>query len=378
MKIQDSRIIIFAILLFSLVIRIPALFIPHIENDEVIYQTLADKVSKNFFDYSLRGTSILDNLSKRDYDHPLFQRPPLFVYTLALFRNLLGSKWGILLPILSGVFTILALFGVVKELYNEKLAVISALIMSFCPLLLFCSVRILIDSLLVLLLTVTIWFFLIALRKRKKILFAAAGILFGLTVLTKEAGIFVFFICFYFLFKEGVNKEKIISLICFLCFFVLIVAPWYYYCYKIVEANPPWWTRAFPGDIEMFPFVKMVAERPWYFYFQNITLSMPVYVLAWVSIVVNLKKKRMITEILWAFLFLVLMTIYGIMGNGYQTRYILPAIPALAILSADIVNHKNKFIWIIGIILVGVGFLTGILNFLISKPADIFPLFYFF
>src|SRR3989338_2459976 len=112
MKFNNSHVILFAILLFSLALRLPALFIPHTENDEIIYETLADKVSKNPLDYSLQGTTILEKLPKAIYDRPLYERPPLFVYLLAILRNGLGVRWGILLPIFAGTLTILALFGV--------------------------------------------------------------------------------------------------------------------------------------------------------------------------------------------------------------------------------------------------------------------------
>jgi 4-amino-4-deoxy-L-arabinose transferase-like glycosyltransferase len=377
MIIRRTQLILLAILLFSLSIRIPALFVPHIENDEVIYQTLADKVSKNPLDYTLRNTPILQNLPTMNYDQPLFHRPPLFVYLLAIFRGLLGD-WGVLLPILAAVFTIVALFYIVRGLYDEKVALISVTILSFCPLLLFCSTRILIDSLLVLFVTLTVWSFLVAIRRRRKLFFALAGLIFGLTILTKEAGMLIVFTCGYLLFKDGINIEKIIYLLYFLGCAILAVFPWYYWFFKVYGTIFPWWAKIFPENIEMFPFMKMVVNRPWYFYFQNITLSMPVNILAWMNIILNLKRKRMFTEILWVFSFLIPVTLYGMLGQGYQTRYILPAVPALAILSADLINRKDEWVWRIGIFLLAGGFLTGILNTFIFHPADIFPLGYFF
>jgi len=57
-------LVISALLLFSLGMRLPAIFIPHIENDEVIYQTLAEKVSKNIHDYTLQGTPLIEQLPR--------------------------------------------------------------------------------------------------------------------------------------------------------------------------------------------------------------------------------------------------------------------------------------------------------------------------
>jgi len=374
MKIRKAQLFLFAMLLFAFLIRIPALFVPHIENDEIIYQTLADKVSKNPLDYTLRGTAILQNLPKMNYDQPLFHRPPLFVYLLALFRNYIDKSGGVLLSILAAVFTIGAVFGIAKELHNERVALISAFIMSFCPLLLFCSARILLDAQLVLLVTSTVWIFLVAIKRKSKFLFSLSGLTLGLAILTKEPGMLIVFSCVFLLLKDGINRERSIYLLYFLGPTILVVFPWYYWFFTVYGTIFPWWAKIFPENIEMFPFIKLVVNRPWYFYFQNITLSMPVYIFAWMGIVINLKKRQMLAEIIWAFSFLVPLTLYGIFGQGYQTRYILPAIPALAILSADFVNKKNKFVWGLGIFLLALGFLTGLLNTYIYRPADIFPL----
>lgn len=377
-KINLTPIVIFALLLFALVIRIPALFIPHIENDEVIYQVLADKVSKNPFDYTLRNSPILQNLPKMNYDQPLFHRPPLFVYSLAIFKNLLGKHWGVLLSVLSAMLTMLVLFGIARELYNEKIAFLSAIVLSFCPLLLFCSTRILIDTLLTLLVTTTVWVFLKAIKKKSRPLFALAGLVMGLAILTKEPGVLVVLPCCFLLFREGIDKEKGACLFFFLGCAILTISPWYGWFFSVYKTFIPWWARIFPENIEMFPFIKMAVARPWYFYFQNITLAMPIYIFGWINILVCLRKKRLGLELIWAFSFLFPLTLYGVMGQGYQTRYILPAIPALAILSADFAANKKGWVWVMGIFLLGIGFLTGILNAFFFLPADIFPLYKLF
>ena len=83
---SNVKIILVAIVLLALSMRLPALFTQHIENDEVILQVLAEKVSENPKDYSLQGTAVLDRLPKSVYDKPLFHHPPLFIYGLILFK----------------------------------------------------------------------------------------------------------------------------------------------------------------------------------------------------------------------------------------------------------------------------------------------------
>lgn len=378
MKIRNSHLILFAILLFSLAIRIPAFFIPHLENDEVIYEKLADQVSKSPLNYTLRGTDILSQLPKMNYDQPLFHRPPLFVYLLAIVRGVFGKPWGIILPILFGTLTVLAVFGVAREWYGEKQGLISALVVASCPLLLFASYRILIDSQLVFLITLAVWAFLVALRRNSRLLFSASGIILGLAILTKEPAVIMVITCAYIIFRGGFSKERVVNFLCFLLCAFLVTLPWYYWFYSTYRTLIPLWAKFYPENFQMFPFVRMVVDRPWYFYLKNISLAMPIYIFAWVSIGINLKKKMAKPEIVWALVYLGVITLYGIMGQGYQTRYILPIVPALAILAAEVLNNRNKIVLGVGITLLGLSFLTGILNSLIFKPADIWPFFSFF
>ena len=378
MNIKGIRVFLPAVLLFSLLLRLPALFVSHIENDEVIYQTLADKVSHDPLDYTLRGTGILANLPSMNYDQPLFHRPPLFVYLLAIVRNVLGKDRGVLLSILAALFTIAAVFGIAKARYNEKSARLCAVIISACPLLLFCSTRILIDAQLVFLVTLTVGVFLMAIRKKSRLLFSLSGLALGLACLTKEPGMLIVLACVYLLFKDGINKEKGMHLLYFLGCAVLAVFPWYFWFFTTYGTLIPWWAKIFPENIEMFPFMRMVVNRPWYFYFQNITLCAPVYIFAWINIFFLLRKKQITLEIIWVLSFLIPVTLFGMMGQGYQTRYILPAVPALTLLSADFMSQKKAWVWGLAAALLALGFLTGIMNTFIYHPADIFPLYYFF
>jgi hypothetical protein len=56
----------------------------HKETDELIFETLTATVSKNFFDYSLQTSGIIDTfqLSKENYNDDIFIHPPFFVYSL--------------------------------------------------------------------------------------------------------------------------------------------------------------------------------------------------------------------------------------------------------------------------------------------------------
>lgn len=376
--ISNTHLVLLATILFSLVIRLPALFTPHIENDEVIYQTLADKVSKNPLDYSLQGTAILEKLPKLNYDHPIFHRPPLFVYLLAFFRSLFGKNLGILLPILSGALMIMIIFLLGREAYGEKKALLATSLVSFCPTFLFASTRILIDILLALLVSLTVFILIISIKKQKVIGYIFSGLIFGLAVLTKETAFLVLPTCLYLIFKEGITAKKVLFALCMGGVSFLVCFPWFYHFYRVSGTFLPWWAKIYKENLSMFPFVDMTVNRPWYFYFLQLILISPVYIFGYFNLVKRIRDKKDLTEVLWIFSYFIVLTIHGISGQGYQTRYILPAIPALSLLSADILVKVNKIILVIAIFFLAYGFLTGLLNSLLFKPADLFSIFYFF
>ncbi len=369
--------ILILIILFSLAIRMPALVIPHIENDEIIYQTLTFQVLTNPSHYSLQGTSILKILPQQAYDRPVFHSPPLFVFCLAFITILFGKTWMIMVSIVSGVLTIILTYDICRKLYHEKKALMSAIISFCCPLLLFCSTRILIDALLVFLVTLTIWSFLLALKSNQKSYFIVSGIIFGLTLLTKQSGVLILLTCVYILLKDGFSKQKFVFFIYFLFTAILVCSPWYIYFYKTYGTLFPSWTSSFES-IEMFSFIKMTVHRPWHFYVTHIILIAPIYLFAFMNILYVLKNKRINAEIIWALSFLIPLSYLGISGLGFQTRYVAPAIPALAILSAHLLDTENKWVGVWGVLFLSLGLLTGILNSLIFKPADVFPFYFFF
>ena len=130
--------------------------------------------------------------------------------------------------------------------------------------------------------------------------------------------------------------------------------------------------------MKRFPFMGITLDRHWYFYFLQIISLAPVYLFGYFGIIKRIKNHQSLTEALWVLSYLIGFTIFGIFKCGYQTRYILPAIPALCLLSADMLFGKSSVIWVITGLLLIIGLLTGILTSIILKPVELFPLFDFF
>ncbi len=372
-----TTLILIGILLLSLSIRLPALFTRHIENDEVILQVLAEKVAQNPTDYSLQGTAVLDQLPKIVYDKPLFHHPPLFTYGLALFKNLLGVKFQVLFPILASILTVLIIFAIGKELYDENVGLIAAFIFSICPIVLHASTKIWIDAVLTLFCALSVYLAILAVKREKTFWYILAGISFGLAVLSKISALAII-VPIAYLFIKDFNAKRLPNVLYFIIFSTLMAGPWLFIFYKTFGTFFPWWIKPSEEPLRMFPFIKMAMDRPWYFYFSNISAVAPIFLFAWIGMIKSIKHPDKWLEFIWVLCFILGFTLVGIMDlEGYVTRYIMPAIPALAILAAKILSTKNKILWIISCVFLAYGLSTAILNTYLFQVADVFPFFYF-
>ena len=371
---SSRDIVFFSIIMFAIALRLTALFIPHNEADEVIYLTLAEKVTQNFSDYTLQGTPLLAKLPKATYDQPIFLRPPLFVYLLAFFGIFHAQ---VFLPLLSALGTLWTTSAIATKLSKQNnQMILSCLVLSFCPILLFSSVRILIDIVLALLVSLCVLITILAIEKAKTPLFAMAGLIFGLAILTKESAVFILPVILYLILRGGVNLQSLISIACFAVAALLISTPWFLYFFKVTGS----FARGAVIDAEYLqvPFIKMAVERSWYFYFVHVALISPIYLFGYFEIIERLRKRESLMEVIWVLSYFIPLTVHGFMGNSYQTRYILPAIPALALLTAASLNRQKHWAQLTAVVLLAYELLTGILNSVVFKLADVFSPFQFF
>ena len=369
----SRQLVFFAIVLFALALRLTTLFIPHNEADEVIYLTLADKVSNNFFDYTLQGSPLLAKLPQATYNHPIFLRPPLFVYLLAFFGIFHAQ---VFLPLLTALGTLWTTSAIATRLSKPgDQAILSCLVLSFCPILLFSSVRILIDIVLALLVSLSVLITMLATDKGKNSIFGMAGLIFGLALLTKESAVFILPVLLYLILRAGINFQSLISIASFAIAALLISAPWFFYFYTITGS----FARGAVIDAEYLqvPFIKMAVERSWYFYFVHVALISPIYLFGYFEIIERLRRRESLMEVIWVLSYFIPLTVHGFMGNSYQTRYILPAVPALALLTASSLLRQKRWAQWTAVVLLAYELFTGILNTVVFKLADVFSPFQF-
>lgn len=366
------------ILGLAFALYLPSTLLPHNEYDEVIYATLAEKVAQRWTDYSLQGTPVLNELPKVTYDHPIFHRPPLFVYSLALFRSL-HPKAGPLLPIFSGIGVISLVFYLKRLSGGDASALSAAAITALSPLLFFCSTRILMDVLLTLGVTAVILSVSRAAEEENPAGFAASGVLLGLSVLAKETAILIVPACLYLVFRSGTSSNKIRNTLIFFGTAFAVCFPWFYRFKSVMGTFFQQVGKAdLDASIQMFPFMAQVVGRPWHFYFSHGILIAPIGAFAFWEMFRKIKEKEPLTETIWALTYLFGLTLYSLQGNGYQMRYVLPAIPAMSLLASDCASRAAPWARWVAAGCLSYGLWNGVMNGLLFKSPEVYPAFVFF
>lgn len=372
------NITLLAIFVFSLALRLGALFLNHIEGDEVIYQALAEKLSKNPLDYTLQGTYIINQLPEV-HNKPLYVfHPPLFCLLLAFIKVISGARLEILIPVISALLTTFLVFLIANELYDKKTALWAAAINAACPIFLQASTKIWMDPTVTFFITASVYMALTAIKKERLIYYVFLGGSIGFSLWTKLTAAIILPVIILILLYKNRSRKNIIYALCALGLAVLLISPWFYWLYAIFGSINFDWLKVNQKFLEMFPFAKMVKERPFYFYITNFIAVAPIYLLSFISLVAGLRKGKRLIESIWTICFIGVFTFSGyVMNFGYIMRYVLPATPAMAILAASFITEKNKpAVYAISIIFLGYGLLVGILNSYVFQLADTFPLYY--
>jgi len=374
MKIKKSEagIILTIILITSFLLRLPGFFKAHLENDEVIYRTLVEKNSFKLRDYTLQGTGILQELSKKNYDFACFPHPPVFVYLETVFFRVFGKFGLMIVPVLSMLGVIWLVYKMGEQLYGKEKGLLASAIMAVCPVLFFISTKIWIDSLLVFLVSLCSYLILQIKKPWQAVL---PGFVFSLAMLTKYPAVFVLPAILLLIISKFKKWEEIfLALVSFFAP-LLIMIPWFLYNLMVTGKIYKDYSTPSKELIEKFPFVKMMVNRPVWFYAVQLVLVFPAYVLGYLGVLGSLRKKNLgknMSLAVWFLGFLGGLTLFGLRGGGYQTRYIAPGLPALALLSVGVLPEKLEK-WQV-VLLFGVmiyGLVLGILNSYVYGVADL-------
>jgi hypothetical protein len=300
----------------------------HFEGDERVFGELVQRVKANLFDYSLHGSPLLGELNPSDYDLPIFFHPPAFVYTARLLSFLPLP----LLPVLMNLATIAIVFFLGRRCYDEERALWAALLAAVCPIMWFMSQKIWLDNMLVMMVAASMAVTAYAADRGRVSSYALAGATFGLAFLTKVAAVLILPALALLALqrdREGLGAAKAAA-------FVLpavLLAGWWELTLKAY--NGVWSPSAFPdaGVLARVPFTAEIVARPWYFYLVNVVAISPIYLLA--AGAVARRRAGELPIAVWVLAFWIGATAFGLRGGGYQSRYLAPAYPALALLAAE-------------------------------------------
>jgi len=346
---MDSKKILIIVLILAFSIRMFLSFTTLLKGwDETVYANLGWNLKSNPFNYEFKywGDKNLDEC----WSCAGF-RAPLLPYSIMILYSVFGNSEIILnlfMPII-GTIGIVLLYLLAKRMFNEKIALVSAIILAFLPLHVMFSGKFLTDVYATTLITVTSLFFWLGFIENKfkfKLLF---GLFLALSFLARY--ISVVMVPVYLLlmlirernFRFLTQKGTVLSFV----IFFLVISPWLLYSYN--EYNNP---------IGFLLHAKNAASywgdtQPWYFFFQHSFESYSIFIIPFIFGLfdsirkMNLKKFNYLLILFWILAILG----FSIYFNHKEERFLLTLTPAFSILAAigiykilDVKNRKLKII----------------------------------
>jgi len=398
-----------SVLVAAMAIRLPTFKLPHDNGDQVYYLGLAMKLDKSGFDgYTLRNIdaqgskgvlgvypstgekgSLLTGIIRtglKYYDEPLFHRPYGFPYALMISHRIFApdkpylalfagkrtpegkavvenvdKNWPLqfyaaFVPFLFSILFIICTYILAARMFDFKVALIAMSLMAIAPIEILSSQKVWADTMIAFFVLLTVLLYYIA-RERKSIPLAFfAGVCSGIAVLVKQTGgmVIIAIVIFHFWEKRadllkprGYYKALFDKQLISMAFgFVIITFHWFFLAYTTygnILYKPP-------RDSSIFQHVGWfvtLSRRPRLLYLVTIPYLVPVFALAYAALAsiipikgYSTKERRFLA--VWLLTFLVIL----IYLSTKENRYMLPAYPAIAILSADILSrigaHLNR------------------------------------
>jgi len=354
-----------AIFVIALLVRIIFVFSMPIKLwDETIYLNLGVDLSHNPLSYSFSHgwSDFIPSGGDAFYGYPKAGfRAPLLPYLISIFYLLnLGFLSNFLMPLI-GALSVILIYKLGKELFNEKVALISSLLFAFIPLHVFYSGRVLTDVLFtffVLLTFLCFWKGYEKNSKKHKVLF---GVFLALTLLSRYTALWIMPIfLLYFLARDKslkFLKDKYLWY-SILTFFVTLI-PWF--IYGILEYNNP--IGAFIHGVKASAY--WGGLQSWTFFFdywwQMFSIVGIIFVIALIYIFYKKEffKKEIYLLLIW-FAFFLGMAIYM---PHKEDRFVLAIVPTIVLITGYFIDKIKRYKKQIIVILLGILILSLCLNF---------------
>jgi len=322
----------------------------------------------------------------------IIDKPPLFPWMIAVGFKLFGinefalSIFHSILAALTVVFTYL----IARELFDEKTAFWSGLILLTTAQFFYQGRSPLQDMPLTLFITACLWAFVVWEKKDNPRFFYLAGLFSGLAVMSKgPVGLALPAVVIFSYVAIG-RKWKLIfnrHLIGGAAAFLLVTAPWFIAEYRILGNRflQALWSGHFgrffsPVDLIGKPTAENVIQPQYNFYayfLQLFLLMVPWSGFIFPAWFKYFRDKKMLFILCWS---LGVILFFSLSLNYKISRYILPAFPALAILVAkfwlDYIDDPEKFkrpmkvsVWLTAVLIIPLLFL-GTIYLIFAYPAE--------
>ena len=376
------------VLIIGILLRFLLTSMSHVSGDACWHLSIARFVGENY------QIPLFEDLGRDS----VFSRPPLFHIMAAVLYNIFGifgiaaAGFGLkMLSPLSGSLTLIIFYLLTKKFFNEKLVFIAVSVLAFLPLHIYYSTISYVESAVGLFALISVFFMV------EKRLFLSA-VFAGLTALLKFEGIFIFPTVLSILFynnrknlKGFIKKGILFGIIAMLIFvpylarnFVYLGNPFWPHLSKFIPGYPVVDKAYLDSDISNLFDVDNLAI-PYFelfgipngnyrlFSFFNAPF-MPIFISIWLIATLayfsffvygiiksNKKSAPVALALIWIITYAVLVLLTTIFQDLPQARFLVPAMPAFALIWAIGINEsfrikKLKKIIIPAIILIIVGF----------------------
>jgi hypothetical protein len=128
------------------------------------------------------------------------------------------------------------------------------------------------------------------------------------------------------------GRERAVALGCLLVPWALLTAPWFAVFARQYGTLVPSWLGPDAESVARYPFVRAMLARPATYYATELALLQPLLIFLVVLAVSRwrrLENPVLHAPLAWAAAGLVVLSVLGARGMGFQMRYLCPMLPAL-------------------------------------------------
>ncbi|MBN1872062.1 MAG: glycosyltransferase family 39 protein [Candidatus Omnitrophica bacterium] len=276
------------------------------------------------------------------------RHPNGYVYSLNSRQTWPLQFYAAFVPFIFSLLFILCTYILGKRLFSRNVAIMAAFLVAISPIEILSSQKTWADTMLSFFVVFSLLLFYMAKERHNPVLSFSAGLSCGIAVLVKQTGGFLVIALLIFhilqhrddLFNPrkwaGIIFDRHIMLFC-----AGVAVATFHWFYSITKTyGNPLYSAPHSGLDKEVGWFAMLGGRPRFLYLISIPCMVPLFGLAYFSVIAGpfikgfMDDRKTLLSI-WILTFLCIL----IYMNTKENRYMLPAYPAIAILTADILQR---------------------------------------